>query len=152
MIRQNNGTDRSVQELFQDIGNSLVDIARSEILLGRLAIKEEVIRTAKASTSLGVGVVLSLYALGFLLLAAVYGLATQVAVWQASLLIGGAVGVIALIAIAVGKSKLKQAFAESENSIKNLANKEKAGWARTQNKLKDTLKSDGTVSATTSVS
>ena len=114
MIRQNNGTDRSVQELFQDIGNNLEDIARSEILLGRLAIKEEAIRTAKASASLGVGVLLSLYALGFLLLAAVYGLATQVAVWQAALLVGGAVGVIALVVIAVGKSKLKQAFAESE--------------------------------------
>ena len=92
MIRQNNGTDRSVQELLKDIGSNLEDIARSEIVLGRLAIKEEVIRTARASTSLGVGVVLSLYALGFLLLAAVYGLATQVAVWLAALIIGGAVG------------------------------------------------------------
>jgi hypothetical protein len=152
MIRQNGVNDRSVPELLQDIGNHLEDIARSEILLVKLETKEGLVRTAKASTSLGVGIVLSLYAFGFLLLAAVYGLATQVSVWLAALIVGGFVGVIALVTIAVGKSKLQQSFQETEKSVKNLANKEKAGWARTQNKLKDTLKNDGTVSATISAS
>jgi hypothetical protein len=59
---------------------------------------------------LGVGIVLSLYAFGFLLLAAVYGLATQVSVWLAALIVAGVVGMIALVTIAVGKSKLQQSF------------------------------------------
>ena len=117
MIRQN-ASDRSVPELLQDIGSNLEDIARSEFLLAKVEIKEEVARTAKASTTLGVGVVLSFYALGFLLLAAAYGLATQVAVWLAALIVGAVVAVIAFATIAAGKSKLQKALSESERSVK----------------------------------
>jgi uncharacterized membrane protein YqjE len=152
MIRQNNASDRSVPELLQDIGSNLEDIARSEFLLAKVEIKEEAARTARASATLSVGIVLSLYALGFLLLAAVYGLATQVAVWLAALIVGAVVGVIAFATIAVGKSKLQKALSESERSVKNLMNKEKSGWATTQNKLKDTLRNDVTTSARTSAS
>jgi uncharacterized membrane protein YqjE len=152
MIRQDNPSGRSVHELLQDIGSNLEDIARSEFLLAKVEIKEEAARTAKASTTLSVGVVLSFYALGFLLLAAVYGLATLVAAWLAALIVGLTIAIIALATIAAGKAKLQMAFADSEKSVKNLVNKEKLGWAKTQNKLKDTLKNDVTASPTTSAS
>lgn len=152
MIRQNHVSDRSVPQLLQDIGSNLEDIARSEFLLAKVEVKEEVARTAKASTTLGVGVALSFYALGFLLLAAVYGLATQVAVWLAALIVGGVVAVIAFATIAAGKSKLQKALSESERSVKNLVNKEKSAWATTQNKLKDTSRNDATTSRTISAS
>lgn len=59
MIRQNNVSDRSVRELLQDIGGNFDDIARSEFLLAKVEIKEEAARTAKASTTLSLGIVLS---------------------------------------------------------------------------------------------
>ena len=146
MLRQINRNDRSVPEVLQDIAGNLEDIARYEFLLAKVEIKEEVAEAAKASRTLGAGIIFGFYALGFALLAVVYALATVVAVWLAALMVSASVSVIALAFITIGSTKLKA----YEGSAKNLLAKENGKWANSQRISQDTLRTDATVSTTTS--
>lgn len=149
MLRRNSGDDRSVPEIMQDIAGNVEDIARSEVLLAKIEIKEEVTRTAKASSSLVLGIIFGFYAFGFGLLAAVYALAMVLRVWLAALTVSIAMVVIALVFVAVGKSKLK-AYLDSGKSVKSLLEKEKKKWSKTQSKSDGTFRNDAAVSTTTS--
>lgn len=149
MVRQDDTTDRSVPEVLQDIAGNIEDIARSELLLAKIYLKEELGRSAKASSTFAAGIVLAFYGLGFGILAAVYALATVVAAWLAALLVGTAVSTIALVLIIRGRSKLK-AYAEAEKAIKNFPARGDGKWAKKHRISKDTSKNDATASTTTS--
>ena len=81
-------TQRSVPELLQNIVNNLQEIIRSEFRLAKTEFKDEAGKAAKPAATFGTGLVLSFYGIGFLLLAAVYGLSTIMAGWMAALLVG----------------------------------------------------------------
>lgn len=149
MVRQDDMTDRSVPEVLQDIAGNIEDIARSELLLAKIYLKEEIGRSAKASSTFAAGIVLVFYGLGFGFLAAVYALATVVAAWLAALLVGTAVSMIALVLIIRGRSKLK-AYAGAEKAINNFPTRGDGKWAKKHGISKDTLKNDATASTTTS--
>lgn len=144
MTHPNDRNDRSVPEVLQDIAGNIEDIARSEFLLAKAEIREEVAGTAKATKTLGVGVIFAFYALGFALLAAVYALATIVAPWVAALAVSATVGITALALIAAGKTKLK-AYAGSEISVKKLLGEENGEWANRQKISQGTLRTGATV-------
>jgi uncharacterized membrane protein YqjE len=89
---------RSFPEVVQDIVGNLQEIIRSEFRLAKTELKEEAAEAAKPAATFGVGLVLGFYGIGFLLLAAVYGLSTVMAGWLAALLVGA---VLAIVAIAL---------------------------------------------------
>ena len=64
----------SLVQLMQDILSNVQHILRSEVRLATAEVKEEVGKGGKAGAVLVAGVVFALYALGFLLLGAVYAL------------------------------------------------------------------------------
>ena len=86
---------RSVPEVLQDIIGNMEEIIRSELRLAKAEIKDEAAKAAKPGTTLGIGLVLGFYGLGFVLLAAVYALSSVVTTWMAALIVGAGLAVVA---------------------------------------------------------
>ena len=77
-------SDRSITQILQEILNRATDIIRSEIRLARTEVRQDVAAYARASVYLVSAGALSLYALGFVLLAVVYALAITMQAWLAA--------------------------------------------------------------------
>ena len=121
---------RSMSAVLQDIVANIQEIFRSEFRLAKLEIGEETAKLVKSSIPLGIGILASLYAIGFLLLAAVHALSLVVDPWLASLIVGAAVLLIAVICINVGRSRLKQVKVVPEKTVHSV--RENVQWAREQ--------------------
>ncbi|GAC1626426.1 MAG: phage holin family protein [Candidatus Acidiferrum sp.] len=121
---------RSVPEVLQDIVGNLQEIIRSEFRLATAEMKEEAARAAKPALTFGTGMVLAIYALGFLLLSIVYALSTVVAPWIAALIVTALAGVPAIVFMQKGRDRLKNVNLVPEKTIANV--KEKVQWATNQ--------------------
>lgn len=129
MALQNAQNNRSMTDVLQDIVANIQEIVRSEFRLAKTEINEEAAKAAKSSAPLGSGIVLSLYAFGFILLAIVYALEIVVAAWLAALIVGVAVAVVAAILISVGRKRLKQVRMPGKTIV---SVKENVQWAKNQ--------------------
>ena len=121
---------RSMSAVLQDIVANIQEIFRSEFRLAKVEIREEAAKLVKSSIPLGIGILASLYAIGFLLLAAVHALSLVVALWLASLIVGAAVLLLAVICINVGRSRLKQVKVVPTKTVHSV--RENVQWAREQ--------------------
>jgi uncharacterized membrane protein YqjE len=121
---------RSVPEVLQDIVGNLQEIIRSEFLLAKTELKEEVSRAAKPVATFGVGLALGFYGIGFLLLAAVYGLSTVMAGWLAALLVGAILAIVAIVLMSSSGKKLKHVNPTPDKTIQSL--EENVQWAKHQ--------------------
>ena len=121
---------RSMAEVLQDIVDNIRDIIRYEFRLAKTEVREEASKAGKSSIPLATGLVLGLYALGFILLGIVYALEIVVATWLAALIVGGGVLVISLICISVGRKRLKAVRVKPEKTIETV--KENLQWAKSQ--------------------
>jgi Kef-type K+ transport system membrane component KefB len=77
-----------------------------------------------------VGLVISFFALGFLLLAAVYALSIVMAAWLAALFVGATLAIASIALISSGVRKLKRINVLLEKTADSL--KEDMQWARNQ--------------------
>lgn len=153
MLTENSRNGRSVPEVLHDIADNVKDIAQLEFLLVKTELKQEIATTAKASRSLAAGVVLAFYALGFALLAAVYALATLMALWWAALAVAAVVGLVSLILITSGKTKLAHVkHVKPEKHIERILGKENGKWTNDQSSSRESSRTDVTVSPRTSAS
>jgi hypothetical protein len=123
-------SERTLPELLQGALGNLEEIIRSEFQLQRAEVKESVARMRGPATLLGVGFTISLYALGFLLLAVVYKLSTMMEAWMAALIVGGTLTVIAILILIGAASKLKQVKVGPEKAVENT--KENIAWVKKQ--------------------
>jgi uncharacterized membrane protein YqjE len=130
MAQQHLQNGRSMAEVLQDIVANIQEIFRSEFKLAKAEIHEETTKIARSSVPLGIGILLALYAVGFVLLAAVHGLATMVDAWLAALIVGVAVGVISMVLVNIGRKRLKQVKVVPEKTIGTV--KENVQWAKHQ--------------------
>jgi uncharacterized membrane protein YqjE len=121
---------RSVPEILEDIASNLTEIVQAEFRLAKTELKEGAEKVAGPGAALGAGVVLGLYGLGFLLLAAVYALSLVVAGWLAKLIVGGVLAVAAGILISAGRTKLKRLNFAPNKTIRTL--EEDMQWAKQQ--------------------
>ena len=71
--------------------------------------------------------VFGIYGIGFLLLAAVYGLALVMPVWLAALLVGTSLTIVALTLMSLGGKKLKHINPTPDKTIQSL--EENVQWA-----------------------
>jgi uncharacterized membrane protein YqjE len=122
-------SNRTMLRVLQDIVTDLQELVRSEIRLAQAETREEISKAANASKMLVIGVVFGLYALGFLLLTAVYALELVVAPWLAALLVGMALLIISGATVAAGLERIKRVHAP-EKTIGSV--KENAQWAKQQ--------------------
>ena len=126
---QNMQNGRSMAEVLQDIVGNIQEIVRSEFRLARVEIHEETAKALRSAVPLGIGALLALYALGFILLAVVHALSAVVDPWLASLIVGVTVLVISMVLVSVGRKRLKQLKAP-EKTIETM--KENVQWAKHQ--------------------
>ena len=101
-------TQRSVADVLQDIVANIQQIIRPEFRLAQVEIKEKASRASTPAIVLATGVVLGFYGLGFLLLAAVYGLSIVLPVWLSALIVGVVVAIIAGGLVASGSSSANE--------------------------------------------
>src|ERR1700734_536168 len=123
-------TQRSVPEVLEDIASNLAQIVQAEFRLAKTELKEGAERVAVPGATLGAGVALAFYGLGFLLLAAVYALSLLMAAWLATLIVGGVLLVAAGILIWAGGMKLKRMNLSPDKTIRTL--EEDVQWAKQQ--------------------
>jgi uncharacterized membrane protein YqjE len=121
-------TQRSVPEVLHDIVRNLQEIVRSEFRLAKTEFKEEAARATKPAATLGAGLVLGFYGVGFLLLASVYALSVVVAAWLAALLVGTVLAVVAIGLVVTSGKTLKQVNPTPDKTIRSL--EENVQWAK----------------------
>jgi uncharacterized membrane protein YqjE len=123
--------DRPFAELLRDVVANVQEIVRSEVRLAKAELSEETQKTIRAVGFLLAGGLLGLYALGFLLLSAVYALAVVLPDWLAPLLVALLVAVIAGALLMIGRNRLKNVspMPKTVSSVK-----EDIQWAKDQTK------------------
>jgi uncharacterized membrane protein YqjE len=119
---------RSFPEVLQDIVGNLQEIIRSEFRLAKTELKEEAAEAAKPAATFGVGLVLGFYGIGFLLLAAVYGLSMVMAGWLAALLVGAVLAIVAIALMSSSGKKLKRVNPTPDKTMRSL--EENVQWAK----------------------
>jgi uncharacterized membrane protein YqjE len=129
-IRQSTSNGRTMSEVLQDIVANIQEIVRSEFRLAKVEIHEETTKAVRSSIPLVIGVLLSLYALGFILLAVVHALSMVVDAWLATLIVGAGVLVISMILVSVGRKRFKQVKVVPEKTVVTV--KENVQWAKHQ--------------------
>jgi uncharacterized membrane protein YqjE len=121
---------RSVPEVLEDIAANLAQLVQAEFRLAKTELKEGAEKVAGPGATLGAGLALALYGLGFLLLAAVYAMSLVMAGWLAALIVGGVLTVVAGILVGAGTAKLKRANLMPDKTIRTL--EEDVQWAKQQ--------------------
>jgi len=121
---------RTFPEVLQDIIGNFEQIIRSEFRLAKTELREEAAKAGKPGAAAGIGLVVTLYGVGFLLLAAVYGLATLMATWLAALFVGAILAIIGAIFLASGMARLRRLSPRPDKTIRSL--EENAQWAKDQ--------------------
>lgn len=124
--------DRSIRDILKDIGNGIQQIVRSEIKLARIEMTESARGARSAAISFGVGGVLGLYGLGFLLLTVMFALEIALPNWLAALIVGAASLIVAAIGISAGRKKFRTIKAPKK-TMETL--KEDLQWTKEQAKL-----------------
>jgi len=124
--------ERSVTQILQDIFTNVQEIIRSEMRLAKTEIGEETSKALRAVAVLGAGLILGIYALGFLLLSAAYALAAVLPDWLGPLLVGLIVAVIATALIVIGRNRMKNVSPVPQKTIASV--KEDAQWVKDQTK------------------
>lgn len=119
---------RSVPEVLQDIVGNLQEIIRSEFRLAKTELKEEASRAAKPVATFGAGLVFGFYGIGFLLLAAVYGLSMVMAGWLAALIVGAFLAVVAMGLMSSSSKKLKRVNPAPNKTMRSI--EENVQWAK----------------------
>jgi uncharacterized membrane protein YqjE len=125
-------SDRSVSDVLQDILRNFQEIVRSEVRLAKAEVREEANKAKSASLFIGTGALSGLFAAFFLLLMAVYALATVVPIWAASLIVAIALAITATALLSAGRKRLKQVHPTPERTKNSL--KENVEWAKQQTK------------------
>jgi len=121
---------RTVPELLGNIVDNIQQIIRSEFRLAKAELQEKASRASKPATTLGVGFLLGLYGLGFLLLAAVYALSMVMAAGLAALVVGGVLAFVSGALVTSSAKKLKALNPAPERTIQTL--EENVQWAKDQ--------------------
>jgi hypothetical protein len=124
--------ERTLPEVLQGAIGNIQEIIRSEFQLARAEIGAAIQKISGPATMVGVGIGISLYAIGFILLAIVYKLSTLMEAWMAALLVGGVLALIAIITLVAASTKLKHVNAVPEKTVETM--KENLTWAKRQMK------------------
>jgi len=122
--------DRSVGGLLRELMLELTSLLRNEAALAKAEVSEKVSQIETGIVSIVASVVLVLVGLIGLMMAGINGLALIWPAWLAALAVGGAILVVGLIALAVGRSKLKARQLSLDRTTGEL--RKEASFARDQ--------------------
>jgi uncharacterized membrane protein YqjE len=120
--------ERSFSDVIRDIVGNVQEIVRSEVRLAKTEILEEAAKVKSSTVLLGVGAITAIFAILFLLLAIVYGLALVVPSWAAAVIVGVALAVVASVLLASGVTRFKQIHPTPARTVESI--KENVAWAK----------------------
>jgi len=100
--------DRPISVVLHDIVGNIQDIVRSEVLLAKTELREEVVRSRSAAILLAVGVLLLSFGAFLVLLAIVLALTGLMPGWAAALIVGLGVGAAAALYLVRGFRQFKE--------------------------------------------
>ena len=118
--KEENQQGESITDLISDLASQSAGLVRDEVALAKQEISEKFVSFRSAVSIIALGAILGLIATLALCAAAIAGLAQYIELWQAALLIGGALAVIAGIVVSVGLGHLKQVNLKPKNTLKSL--------------------------------
>ncbi|WP_265520271.1 phage holin family protein [Oerskovia flava] len=115
-------TDKpTIGRLVEQLSEQATRLVRSEIALAKTELTTKATRAGLAIGLFVAAAVLLLYALGFLLHAAMSGLATALPLWLAGLIVGVALVLVAVVLGLVGRSQLKKGIPPTpESATRNI--------------------------------
>lgn len=99
--------ERSIPEVLKGIVSSIQQIIRSEIKLAKREVTENAQQARSAAIALAADGVFGIYALGFLLLAAMFALELVLPNWLSALIIGLVLLAGTGLGISLGRQRLK---------------------------------------------
>jgi uncharacterized membrane protein YqjE len=120
----------SIAGLLQDIVSNIQGIIRSEIRLAKAEVREDASTIGKGAGMLVAGAVLAIYAVGILLLCAVYALSGAIPSWAAALIVGLVVAAIAGVLVGIGLGRVKSVNPAPDQTIHSI--KEDVQWVKQQ--------------------
>ena len=97
--------ERGISDVLKDTVSNIQDIIRSEILLAKIEIKEELVKVKAAGALFAAAALLGFFGIGFCLLCAVYALALVLPAWAAALIVGVVSLLLAGTFVAVARSR-----------------------------------------------
>jgi len=121
---------RTVTDVLQDIVGNVQEIIRAEFRLAKVETREKARKASGPATMLGVGALIGIYGLGFVLLAVVYALSHVVVAWLAALIVGVVLAITAAILVSAGKKALKRISPVPEKTVQTV--KENVQWSKDQ--------------------
>jgi hypothetical protein len=110
----------SVPSLLRQLTSEVTTLFSKEVSLARAEVREAVRGIKTGIIALMAGAIVLLAGFIVLLMAGVYGLATRMELWQAALIVGGAVTLIGLIMVASGKSKFGADALKPDRTVRSL--------------------------------
>jgi fatty acid desaturase len=120
MDRGSNTSERPISRIIEDILRHVGEIIRSEVRLVQTEIRQDFCDVKKAGSYLAAAGVACMFALGFLLLAAVYGLSTIMPPWLAAIAVGVVVGIVGVALLTKGLHLLKDTSMTPDRTIQSL--------------------------------
>jgi uncharacterized membrane protein YqjE len=122
--------DRSISSVLSDIVGNIQQIVRAEVRLAKAEVREEAVKAKRGVVLLGAGAVGFLFAVGFLLLALVYALATVWPAWAAALVVALVAAVVGGAITAAGVKHLKSISLAPPRTVSTI--QENIEWAKTR--------------------
>jgi len=113
-------SERPLSRIIEDILRHTGEIIRSEIRLAQTEMKQDFQEVKHAVTYLAISGVAGMFALGFLLLAAVYGLSTFMPPWLAAISVGVVLGIVGFVLLTKGLNLMKATSMTPDRTIQSL--------------------------------
>lgn len=122
--------DRSISSVLSDIVGNVQQIVRAEVRLAKAEVREEAGKAKRGVMLLGVGAIGFVFAGGFLLLAAVYALATVWPAWAAALAVAVGIAAVGGAVVATGLKNLRSVSLAPPKTVSTI--QENIEWAKTR--------------------
>jgi hypothetical protein len=113
-------TGRPISRIIEDILRHVGEIIQSEVRLAKTEIRQDLAEVKHAGTFIVAAGVAGMFALGFLLLAAVYGLSTIMPPWLAAIAVGVVLGLVGTGLLVKGLHMLKLTSMTPDRTIQSL--------------------------------
>jgi len=124
------GETRGLGALIADLLRDSTTLMPQEIDLAKAEVVEKAGQVGRGGAMLAAGGLVAFAGLLFLLLAAVYGLASVVDPWLAALIVGGATVVVGVVLLMIGRSRLSADNLRPRRTLATL--REDQTWAKSQ--------------------
>jgi uncharacterized membrane protein YqjE len=112
--------EASLGDLLGRLSDDVTLLFRQEVELAKLELKHELSVASKAAAFLAGGVIVALFAVLLLAMAASWGLAEVMAPGLAFLIVGLVIAVIAAVSVATGRKRMQQVDATPRRTIDTL--------------------------------